>query len=114
MKLGVILKKTGEFIGVCGTGIKDELPAPNREIVYAISKDYTNKGYSTEAAKGLMNYLFAKTNVENLHALAHIHNLPSNRVIQKSGFHYINSIEIDNENYHCYKLSKREWEKNKK
>jgi len=35
LRLGIILKETGEFIGWCTTGIKEELPSPNREIVYA-------------------------------------------------------------------------------
>lgn len=30
----MILKETGEFIGFCMTGIKDELPTPNREIAH--------------------------------------------------------------------------------
>lgn len=51
LRLGIILKESGEFIGWCCTGIKDELPVPNREIMYAISKDHRGKGYTTQAAK---------------------------------------------------------------
>lgn len=38
LKLGVFISATDEFIGWCCTGIKEELPAPNREIMYAIVK----------------------------------------------------------------------------
>src|SRR4051812_37646498 len=34
LRLGMILKETGAFIGWVCTGPKDELPLPNREIVY--------------------------------------------------------------------------------
>ncbi|MCU6340229.1 GNAT family N-acetyltransferase, partial [Enterobacter quasiroggenkampii] len=37
LRLGIVLKETGAFIGWCVTGMKDELPSPNREIAYAIS-----------------------------------------------------------------------------
>lgn len=109
LNLGVILKETNEFIGWCCTGPKDELSSPNREIAYAISKDYRSKGYTTQAVQGLVKYLFESTNAEVLNAIALTHNIPSNRVIKKCGFSYINSIEIENEEFHHYKLSKNEW-----
>lgn len=109
LRLGIILKETGEFIGWCCTGPKDELPEPNREIMYAISKDYRGKGYTTQAALGLIRYLFENTEVEMLNALALIENLPSNKVILKSGFKQIDDIIIDEEQYHLYKLHKSDW-----
>lgn len=65
-RLGIISKETGRFIGWCCTGIKEELPPPNREIMYAISRDYRGKGYTTQAAQGLIDFLFQKTNVDVL------------------------------------------------
>jgi RimJ/RimL family protein N-acetyltransferase len=65
LRLGIILKTTREFIGWCCTGIKGELPAPNREMMFAISKDHRGKGYTTQATEGLTKYLFENTNVEN-------------------------------------------------
>lgn len=109
LTLGIILKKTNQFIGWCLTGIKDELPKPNREIAYAISKDYRGKGYTTEAAKGIIKYLFEETDVEVINAIALIHNTPSNKVIQKCEFNFIGNIEIENEEFFQYKLTKNEW-----
>ncbi len=113
LNLGIFIKETGEFIGFCNTGIKEELPAPNREIGYAISKHYRNKGYTTKAAKGLINYLFENTNVELLNAVARIDNVSSNKVIQKIGFHFIGDIEIDDQKFYHYTIHKKEWEKAK-
>lgn len=107
LRLGIISKGTGEFIGVCGTGILDNFSPPNREIYYGISKEHTNKGYTTQAAKGLIMYLFENTNVDELITIAQIRNVPSNRVIQKCGFEFQNNIEIENRKYNYYKLSKR-------
>ncbi|MFC5701036.1 GNAT family N-acetyltransferase [Cohnella faecalis] len=110
LRLGILLKGTGDFIGWCCTGIKDELPTPNREIMFAISKDHRGKGYTTQAAQGLIKYLFENTNVEVLNAIALLRNVPSNRVIQKCGFIFQNTKEIDNERYNNYMLRKSEWE----
>lgn len=109
LRLGIILKETGEFIGLCCSGMKDELPPPNREIMYAISKDHRGKGYITQASKGMINYLFENTNVEVLSAIALLINVPSNRVIQKCGFNFQGIIEIDNEKCNNYKLDKKDW-----
>jgi RimJ/RimL family protein N-acetyltransferase len=109
LRLAIILKVAGEFIGWCCTGIKDELPPPNREIMYAISKDHRGKGYTTQASQGMINYLFESTNVKVLSAIALINNVPSNRVIQKCGFKFQSIIEINNEKYNYYKLDIKDW-----
>lgn len=109
LRLGMILKKTGEFIGWCCTGIKDELPSPNREIMYAISKDHRGQGYTTQAVQGLITYLFENTEVEELCALALVHNTASNKVLEKCGFDWINVLELEDMQYNNYKLFKNTW-----
>ncbi|MGY0011278.1 GNAT family N-acetyltransferase [Bacillus anthracis] len=112
LKLGICKKTTNEFIGWSCTGIKDELPAPNREIMYAVSSEYHNNGYATKATKGLVDYLFEKTKVDVLNAIALINNVASNKVIEKCGFIYLSEQEIENQLYNHYQLSKSEWIKN--
>lgn len=112
LKLGICKKTTNEFIGWCCTGIKDELPAPNGEIMYAVSSEYHNNGYATKATKGLVDYLFEKTKVDVLNAIALINNVASNKVIEKCGFIYLSEQEIENQLYNHYQLSKSEWIKN--
>ncbi|TDL31865.1 N-acetyltransferase [Jeotgalibacillus sp. S-D1] len=111
LKLGVFIKATDEFIGWCCTGIKEELPAPNREIMYAISSNYHRKGYATKASIGLINYLFTNTNVETINALALINNVSSNKVIKKCEFTHQNKLTIENKIYNHYTLNKSEWKK---
>jgi RimJ/RimL family protein N-acetyltransferase len=109
LKLGIFIKETDEFIGWCCTGMKDELPTPNREIMYAISSEYQNKGYATKASKGLIEYLFTNTNSEIINAVALINNVSSNKVIEKCGFNYLGQQTIENEIYNHYVLSKSEF-----
>ncbi|GLX71227.1 N-acetyltransferase [Paenibacillus glycanilyticus] len=106
LRLGIIEKTSDEFIGWCCTGIKDELPEPEREIMYAISNKHRNKGYVTQAVKGMMEYMFQYTKIESLVALAHIRNLASARVIEKSGFTYKKKLKLEEENFLYYKIEK--------
>jgi RimJ/RimL family protein N-acetyltransferase len=112
LKLGVFIKGTNELIGWCCTGIKDKLPIPNREIMYAISNEFQRKGYATKASMALIDYLFTNTNVEILNAVALINNVSSNKVIEKCKFTYQGQLTIENERYNHYILSKSVWRKN--
>ncbi|WP_342415004.1 GNAT family N-acetyltransferase [Paenibacillus sp. FSL R10-2782] len=106
LRLGIVLKETGKFIGWCCSGIKDDLPAPNREIMYGISKDHRSKGYTTQAVQGIIQYLFDNTEIKELNAIVLLENGASNRVIQKSDFKFVGEIEIDDEIYNHYKIHK--------
>ncbi|RDW21006.1 GNAT family N-acetyltransferase [Oceanobacillus chungangensis] len=110
LKLGIVLKETGEFIGFCNTGIKKEIRKPNREIAYAISKHYRNQGYTTKAVNGLINYLFEKTNVEQLNTVVLPRNISSSKVIQKCGFRFNGDIDIDDQTHYHYILNKEDWQ----
>lgn len=103
-RLGIVLKETGKFIGWCCAGPKEELPAPNTEIFYAVSKEFAGRGYVTTAAKALINYLREETKIQTLNALAKVENIGSNKVIQKCGFTYSGDIEIDGHLHHHYKM----------
>lgn len=109
LKLGIVLKETGEFIGFCNTGIKEELKEPNREIAYAISKHYRNRGYITKAVKGLITYLFENTDVEQLNTVVLPRNVSSSNVSQKCGFRFNGDIEIEDQTYYHYILTKEDW-----
>ncbi|SES25498.1 hypothetical protein SAMN04487944_12821 [Gracilibacillus ureilyticus] len=109
LKLGIILKRTNEFIGFCTTGIKEELNEPNREIAYAISRHYRNKGYATKAVTGLINFLFTKTDVELLNAVVLPNNKSSNKVILKNNFRPCGNMEITGDQYDHFILKKEEW-----
>lgn len=110
LRLGIILKENNELIGWITSGLKDELSPPNREIGYAISKYYRCKGYTTQAAQGLIKYLFENTNSDVLNAIALTDNIPSNTVIQKCDFRLVSTLEIEGKEFYYYKLNKSEWE----
>ncbi|MDO7908403.1 GNAT family N-acetyltransferase [Paenibacillus sp. JX-17] len=107
LRMVIIHKKNDEVIGWCCTGIKEEIG--QREIMYAISSRYTNQGYASQATWGLRDYLFNHTSVQQLAALAHVHNVASQRVIQKSGFRYCFTRTLDAHPYYVYTLARSDW-----
>lgn len=86
----------------------------NREVVYAISKQYSCRGYTTTAVKGLIKYLFENTDVELLNTVVLPHNLGSNKVIQKCGFRINGEIEIEDQIHFHYTLNKEDWKEREK
>ncbi len=112
LKLGIIHKETEQFIGFISTGIKEDLPEPNREFAFAISRDFMRRGYATKATKRLIAFLFEETNLEVINAIALPENIGSNTVIEKSGLQYRAEVQIEGQNYLHYLLHKRDWIRN--
>lgn len=106
LRMAIRLKETGAIIGWIVSGYKEELPKPNREIGYAISNAHTSKGYATEAAIALKDFIFNETYVKELVATAMVSNEGSNKVLQKVGYVFENIQEIDGKDYNCYRIKK--------
>ena len=99
-KMFVIFEKhTNEFIGQVhysplqykNSFYKDD----DIDFGYALLKKFHNKGYATEASIALVDFIFKNNcNIDKLLATANPANIPSNRVLQKTGFKFIDNINI--------------------
>ncbi len=79
INLAITLKETNELIGgIDVVGYLDGVPV----IGYAISKKYWNNGYTTEACKKLIEYLFSIGH-KKIRIDAVVENIASNKVIKK-------------------------------
>ncbi len=106
LRLAVIERSSGRFVGWCCTGIKDELPRPNREIVYGISAACRGKGYITQAVHALVDWLFDCTDTQIVHGLAKPDNIASNRVLQKCGFEHLGATKLEDGIHQHYARTK--------
>ncbi|MGH8292399.1 MAG: GNAT family N-acetyltransferase [Gammaproteobacteria bacterium] len=82
----VVLKQTGEVIGV--GGIQPLEQAGIFEIGWWIWKDYWNRGLATEMARGFVAYAFNIMQLPQVVALVDPPNLASIRVAEKLGMAY--------------------------
>lgn len=71
-------------IGLLGVDNRNE----NSELGYCISKDYWNKGITTEAASSVINYALKEVGFTRITARHQIGNDASGRVMEKCGLTY--------------------------
>ena len=85
--LGIELSGNGKLIGSIGylNWNKDH---SRIEIGYALSRDFWNNGYVTEAAKGLIDHLFSESDLVRIEARCRPENIASARVMEKAGMKF--------------------------
>ena len=83
---GVYLKD-GEMIGSIGVTIVSEYDFKG-ELGYKIGRRWWNQGYSSEAARAVIDYMFLNTDVERIESFCSVENLASRKVMEKVGMCY--------------------------
>ena len=81
----LILKDTGEFIGMCGLITQDVEGVQELEIGYRLFKEFRGKGYATEAAQLFKHYAFTQQLNESVISIIHEKNTDSRKVAQRNG-----------------------------
>jgi len=76
-------KKQGEFLGWCG--LKYHPEENYIDIGYRFFEKHWNKGYATEATKGVLSYAFNVLRVQNIYAYIDKRNSASIKVAENSG-----------------------------
>jgi len=82
----IALKDTNELVGRIGP-FKQDNDRRMVDLVWYIMKDHRGKGYTTEAAKAVINH-FLNNGFERIEAFANVKNKSSKRVMEKVGMKY--------------------------
>jgi len=89
------------------------------EIGYAIKPSERRKGYTTEAARLIVDLLFTSKNIERVESVTDTENLASQRVLEKNGFKRegrLRKRSLRKDEYRdefIYGLIREEWKQNK-
>ena len=86
----MILKKNMKDIGICGLVKRPTLDHP--DIGFAILPAFEKKGYTIEAAKGILTYAKTILRLEKILAITTLENTGSQRILSKIGLTQTNSI----------------------
>ncbi|MBQ5498937.1 MAG: GNAT family N-acetyltransferase [Treponema sp.] len=81
-----VLTNEGQNIGyvqLCNLELEEE---GTWEIGYHIAKEFTGKGYATEAVKAFLPVMVQKLNLKEVYGICLAENLASVRVLEKCGF----------------------------
>lgn len=82
-----IYLKDGEMIGSIGITILSEYDFKG-ELGYKIGSRWWNQGYTSEAARAVIDYMFCNTDVERIASFSAIENPASIKVMEKVGMHH--------------------------
>ena len=86
LTLAVEDKESRKLMGAITLGMNKAYD--HGEIAYWVGKPYMNKGYCTEAAKGLIQYGFEELNLHRIYARYMDNNPASGKVMEKLGMKY--------------------------
>ncbi len=105
IRFGITLKDTGELVGgIDVVNYFDGVP----EVGYCLAKKCWNKGIMTEVFSAFRDYLFT-IGFKKITIRAEVENIGSNRVIQKCGFKFVETVHLNEPrswNINCYELSR--------
>lgn len=113
LELAIVHKEKDELIGAICIGYNNKFN--HGELSYWIGKEYKNKGYCTEAAKGIVDYAFKPLKLNRIFARHLGKNPASGKVMEKLGMKYVGTLRqhvLKNGEYDdlvYYGLLKDEW-----
>lgn len=90
---GVFEKASSEFVGFCGV-----IRAPDHdfdEIIYAFAQPYWGKGYATEAARGMLDYVFGISKLDVIYATINAKNIASQKMMSKLNMQFVEDVKED-------------------
>lgn len=85
--MAVVLKETGEPIGMCGLLKRDNLDHP--DLGYAFLPEFWSKGYAREAAKATLDHGSKELGFQTILAIVSQDNAASIRLLEKLGFAFV-------------------------
>ncbi|MFD2331054.1 GNAT family N-acetyltransferase [Cohnella sp. GCM10020058] len=94
--LAIEHKADERLIGWCGVFPNDLLDPADREVAYAVSKDYRKSGYATSAVQSMLAWIFRHTRLERVAAIVKPMNDISRSVLLKAGFRLIDRRTLSN------------------
>ncbi len=113
----IIQKKDGTRIGITWHMINQ--PYGTMEISYFLIPSERGKGYGTEAAQLMVDYLFLSRNIFRIQATTNVRNKASQRVLEKAGFRiegtvrklaFVRGVWTD---YYLHSILREEWKEPK-
>ena len=93
---GVYDKTSGAFIGFCGVVRGPE--SDFDEIIYALGQPHWGKGYATEVARAMLDYVFGLSELDAIYATIHADNTVSQKMMPKLNMTFVEDRTEDDGN----------------
>ena len=102
----LILKTTGELVGLSGMLVQQVDDKQELEIAYSILPKFWNNGFASEAASLCKTNAFIKDWAETLISIIQVDNIPSQKVALKNGMHVLKRTVYNNNPVYIYGIHK--------
>ena len=87
-----------------------------RDVGWYMDPAHQGKGYATEAAKAMIDYMFKEVQIDKIETCAATDNLASWKIMEKLGFHRTNKIKkvkytilTEEVDCYCYEITREEY-----
>ena len=88
----VLLKESGESVGMCGLIKRETLPGV--DLGYAFLPRFWSKGYAIESVRAVLGFATNAVGLERILAIVDPNNQGSIRVLEKAGFRYKKMVRL--------------------
>jgi ribosomal-protein-alanine N-acetyltransferase len=100
-------KQNNRFVGQCGLQcLEGKADSPDVELAFVIVKTEWGKGYATEAAREVAKFGFYSGGLKRVVAVSMMENVPSQRVLEKLGFRFVDKRFLYGREVMYYELTK--------
>jgi len=103
----VKLTKTNSFIGFGGFWYLQE--SPDRQLIFAVEREYWGHGYATEIARALIHFGFHYGHISQVLGINRATNPAASRVLQKAALLFKRQQFQDGVNTVYYEILKSRW-----
>lgn len=111
----LLLRDTGELVGVSGLITQEVDGNQELEIGYHLMKQHWGKGYATEAAQLFRDYGFERELAPSITSIIHPLNENSKRVARRNGMQLVSTnARFRDSEYNLFRITKEEWQQLKK
>ncbi len=100
----LILKTSGNLIGLCGLLVQNVDGIDELEIGYSILPRYWQKGFATDAAKKCKEFAFKNGLAETLISIIQVDNLPSQKVALNNGMYLDKTTAYRDNQVHIFRI----------
>ncbi|MGW9687087.1 GNAT family N-acetyltransferase [Flagellimonas sp. 2504JD1-5] len=100
----LILKKTGQLVGICGLLVQTVDGIEELEIGYSVLPEFWQQGFAFEAAQKCKTFAFENNFAPSLISIIHVDNIPSQKVALKNGMYLDKTTTYKDNPVHIFRV----------
>lgn len=105
----LLLKESGEMVGMCGLLLQEIEGKPELEVGYHMLAAHRGNGYAPEAAAFFIDFAFRNNQSQTVVSVIEVNNINSQKVAEKNGLVREKRISYAGMEVYIYRITKESW-----